>query len=178
MKIEFVVPGDPIAKARVRDKVVITNSWIIALISAARSPYRTIKELMKRTKERGPWAQHYADPANASYQNRVILCFKTKHQGPPAEGPVHIYFKAYFPFLKSWSKKKREEALSQPIEKFTNPDGDNLEKNIWDALNKVAFNDDGQVSKWGGEKLYSEYPRVEITIDADFQAYDMDDLPF
>ena len=44
------------------------------------------------------------------------------------------------------------------------PDSDNIIKIVLDALNKVAFYDDAQVSKICFEKRYSKMPRLEITI--------------
>ena len=44
------------------------------------------------------------------------------------------------------------------------PDADNIIKIVLDALNKVAFYDDAQVSKICFEKRYSKMPRLEITI--------------
>lgn len=53
---------------------------------------------------------------------------------------------ARFPIPKSWSKKKREQALRGEI-KPGKPDGDNIIKAVLDGLNGVAFSDDSRVSR-------------------------------
>ena len=43
-------------------------------------------------------------------------------------------------------------------------DCDNLAKIILDSLNDIAYKDDAQVSRLTVRKLYSERPRVEVTL--------------
>ena len=44
----------------------------------------------------------------------------------------------------------------------TRPDGDKLERAVWDALKGYAYEDDSQVVEWTGRKLYGDMPRVVI----------------
>ena len=66
--------------------------------------------------------------------------------------PIEINILAYF-----FHKSSIEFATKKP-------DADNIIKIVLDALNKVAFYDDAQVSKICFEKRYSKTPRLEITI--------------
>lgn len=44
------------------------------------------------------------------------------------------------------------------------PDGDKLERAVWDALSSVVFQDDKLVAVWQGEKVYAEQPGVVVTV--------------
>ena len=66
--------------------------------------------------------------------------------------PIEINILAYF-----FHKSSIEFATKKP-------DADNIIKIVLDALNKVAFYDDAQVSKICFEKRYSKTLRLEITI--------------
>ena len=66
--------------------------------------------------------------------------------------PIEINILAYF-----FHKSSIEFATKKP-------DADNIIKIVLDALNKVAFYDDAQVSKICFEQRYSKMPRLEITI--------------
>jgi Holliday junction resolvase RusA-like endonuclease len=54
--------------------------------------------------------------------------------------------------------------LDESVFPTKKPDIDNVVKSIFDALNKVAFNDDTQIISLSVRKFYSEHPRVEVTI--------------
>ena len=45
------------------------------------------------------------------------------------------------------------------------PDIDNIAKIVLDALNKLAFKDDNQITKLNLEKIYSEEEKVFIKIE-------------
>jgi len=78
---------------------------------------------------------------------------------------VKIEIKAYFEIPKSTSNKLKEKMLSGEVSPTKKPDIDNITKIILDALNKVIFKDDNQVTKIEVEKLYSERPRLEVKIE-------------
>lgn len=82
----------------------------------------------------------------------------------PLEGPIALTVKAYRSIPKSFSKKKTEAAKQGEIKPTTKPDIDNVIKGIKDALKSIIWHDDSQVVELTGEKLYSDTPRVEITI--------------
>lgn len=80
------------------------------------------------------------------------------------EGPCVLRIDAYFEVPKSKSKKFREAALSGLEYPTKKPDIDNIIKAIQDALNGLAYKDDALIVKLGVVKLYSEIPRVEVTL--------------
>ena len=80
------------------------------------------------------------------------------------DGPCNLVIQAYFEVPKSKSKKFREAALSGLEYPTKKPDIDNIIKAIQDALNGLAYKDDALIVKLGVVKLYSEIPRVEVTL--------------
>ena len=42
------------------------------------------------------------------------------------------------------------------IQPLNRPDGDNLEKLVWDALTGIVWADDSQIVQWAGAKWYGE----------------------
>lgn len=170
MIIEFVVPGDPIAKGRHRSRSVITNDWVLA---QAEKILHGSKNYSKK-----PWIQNYPDGKSVSFENRVMAFFRSKHCGPPTDGPVIVTIVSYFKIPASWPKKKKALAQDSTMPMAIRPDGDNIEKSVLDGLNSVAFHDDKQVYKLTWEKYYSPEPRTKVMIEADFKDSFKDDLPF
>ena len=67
---------------------------------------------------------------------------------------------------KSWSRRKRADAIADKIRPTTKPDLDNLIKGIKDALSGVWYKDDSQVVEYGKVgKWYAEEPRVYVRLD-------------
>lgn len=131
----FTVPGVPVAKGR------------------------------PRFQNKGGFIRTYTPEKTERYENLVRLAFiNTYDEAEPATGPIELEIIAFFPIPKSWSRKKRERALKGEIWKTSRPDLDNIEKAIQDGLNGVAWVDDSQVASKSGIKLYSDQPRVDITI--------------
>jgi Holliday junction resolvase RusA-like endonuclease len=89
-----------------------------------------------------------SDPIHA-YKQAIALAY-VNAGGEVLEGPVSIRIVCWFERLKGHSKKRRQQA--EP--KTTKPDVDNLGKGNLDALNKIAYNDDGQVYRLTVEKWY------------------------
>lgn len=74
--------------------------------------------------------------------------------GKPWEGCVVVNIEAIYKIPKSYSKKDREDCLNQRIPP-KKPDVDNVVKIVLDALNRVVYLDDTQVTlcvvaKWWG----------------------------
>jgi Holliday junction resolvase RusA-like endonuclease len=84
-----------------------------------------------------------------AYKQAVSLAY-VNAGGEVLDGPVAIKIVCWFDRPKSHSKKRRQ----QPEPKATKPDLDNLGKAILDALNEIAYNDDGQVCRLTVEKWY------------------------
>ncbi len=78
--------------------------------------------------------------------------------------PLEVAILALFEPPKSVSQKARALMLGGEILLTKRPDGDNIIKVVLDALNGVAFHDDGQVCKIYFEKMYAETPEVRVLI--------------
>ena len=109
----------------------------------------------------------YTPNKTKDYENLIIQYFYINHPGAIAfEGRVKISVIAYFKIPKSTSKKYREKMIANEISPTKKPDADNIGKVVLDALNKVAFKDDNQVSSLFIEKRYSEdEEKIEIEVD-------------
>lgn len=98
------------------------------------------------------------------YKNLISSMARMEYKGEPMKGPVEVNIIFHMPIPPSWSKKKQREAPGQWH--TCKPDRDNLEKGVCDALNKIVWNDDGQVCAGRIEKYYSERPRIEVEVRA------------
>lgn len=110
---------------------------------------------------RGGYARAYTPDSTAAYENLIKLAYGNRGMSVV---PVELAVTAYYKIPKSFSKKKRTEALSGAVRPQTKPDIDNVVKVVCDALNKVAYNDDTQVVKIVAEKYYGETPGLIIEI--------------
>lgn len=105
----------------------------------------------------------YPDPKTEIYENLIKTEFEKKYPDHvPFFGTVHAEINAYFSIPTSWSKKKKQRALLGTVQPTRVPDLDNIEKVIYDALNKIAFTDDSHVTQHTTRKLYSERPGVDV----------------
>lgn len=102
------------------------------------------------------------------YANWVRLCFKYVYpEHLPSvfyETPLKMIINVSFAIPKSFSKKKREQALKGEIKPMVKPDCDNISKNICDALNGIAFPDDKQIVTLEVNKFYADEEKAEVTI--------------
>lgn len=64
---------------------------------------------------------------------------------------------------KSWSQKKKNDALSGKILPTTKPDLDNY-KTIFDAANMILYHDDAQIVVINSRKIYAAESRAVVTI--------------
>ncbi len=85
----------------------------------------------------------------------------------PLDEPLEIDYKFYYSYPKALIQTKANKLkiqLGQLFYKHTKPDIDNLQKQINDAMNSVVYLDDSRIVKISAEKLYSDVPRIEITV--------------
>ena len=106
----------------------------------------------------------------AVYENLVRLEYEKQCRNERFEAgvPVKIEIAAYFKIPQSASKKKQEEMRRNHIFPTTRPDLDNVCKAILDGGNGVAYYDDAQIVTMHCYKLYSDIPRVVVTIEEEF----------
>jgi len=79
--------------------------------------------------------------------------------------PVAILMKFCFAIPTSTSQKEKKRIVNKCYEPYPKkPDTDNIEKAILDALNKVAWHDDRQVTYVSKRKCYDKSNRIVIHI--------------
>jgi Holliday junction resolvase RusA-like endonuclease len=130
-----VIYGDPVAQGRGRATVV--NGRVI-VYDPAKS--REFKRLVKYV------AQRYRP-------ERLI------------SGAISLTVKAYISIPKSFSKKKKELALSGELRPTKKPDIKNIIAGIEDALEQVIYDNDSQIVEYDScGKWYGDPPRVEVSL--------------
>lgn len=82
----------------------------------------------------------------------------------PLTAPVSVHARYYCPIPKSASKADAALMRLKVIRPITTPDSDNLIKLTLDALNGIAWVDDGQVVSLSARKFYADVPMTKITI--------------
>ncbi|MDA7028635.1 RusA family crossover junction endodeoxyribonuclease [Bacillus sp. CLL-7-23] len=98
-----------------------------------------------------------------AYKDFIKWEVKKQMKSEPFEsGALHVDITFVIPIPKSWSKKKQQQSISTLHTK--KPDIDNLIKGVFDALNKIAWKDDNQVSEVTACKKYGEKPGIEVQI--------------
>ena len=80
----------------------------------------------------------------------------------------HISMYFYFAPTSSWSKKRKEEALTGKLKHTKKPDLDNLEKFIVDCGNGIIYPDDKMIVSQCSCKAYAKLPRTVMEIRVDF----------
>ena len=104
------------------------------------------------------------DPAENATAEASIGHLAAKHFPAPITGPVRVEVVATFAVPKSWAKKKAAEHLHGPH--CQKPDGDNLLKAVKDALNRIAWGDDGQVCDAAVRKRWGLVDQTVIHVEA------------
>lgn len=106
------------------------------------------------------------DPAKSRHFKTLVARVAQDHvNGAMIEGPVSLTVKAYLAIPKSFSQKKREQAIAGGIHHTVKPDLKNIIASVEDALVGVILRDDSQVVNFGGSsKQYGDPPRVEVTV--------------
>lgn len=133
-RITFTVPGQP--KGKQRPKVTM----------------------------QGNFAHAYTPKETTNYENYVKVMFQICKDKAFLDGAIRAEIIAYFPIPKSTSKKNRALMLSGDIKYTKKIDCDNLAKIVLDSLNGIAYKDDAQVYELSVKKLYSDEPKVVVTL--------------
>lgn len=132
--IAFSIHGQPVAKARPRT-VRARNGRVRTYTPAKTSQYE----------KAGQW---YA-----------LAAMKGQD---PFSGPLTMQAQIHLAVPKSWSQKKKADALNGTLLPLKRPDIDNYIKAILDCCNEVVFRDDSQVVGLAVTKHYSAWPRVDV----------------
>lgn len=136
--VKFIVPGAPKGKARART-----------------------------VRGRGGNSFSYTPEQTVLYENLIKCCYRQEANSMIFNDgqPLKVTIIAYYPIVKSTSKKKKQQMLDDLMFPTKKPDIDNIAKSILDALNKLAYRDDTQVVTLHMEKHYADEPRVEVGIE-------------
>jgi len=146
--LEYFVPGRPRPK----------GSWKPVPIKG-----RTV--LVPDNKRSAPWA-------------RVVAAYtRIKMSGPPWEPDVPVGIRIRFFFRRPDShyrtRNKRpdrspeglkDRSMPFPMGRRNYPDTDKLERNVWDAITKIVYEDDIQIVKCGATKEWGEEEGALITV--------------
>ncbi len=103
------------------------------------------------------------DPAENSKAEASIGHIAAKLFPAPIMGPVSVEVVCTFACPVSWSKKKRAAMIHRPHTQ--KPDGDNLLKAVKDALNRIAWADDGQVFDARVCKVWGEVDQTVVYVE-------------
>jgi Holliday junction resolvase RusA-like endonuclease len=104
----------------------------------------------------------FNDPAMEAHAN-VVQAIALKHFPEPIEGAVRLEIRALFAVPKSYSAKKRAETIWRAH--TSKPDGDNLAKQIGDALNRIAWLDDSQIADARVIKTWGDRDETVVLIE-------------
>lgn len=117
-----------------------------------------------RAFRRGGFIRIHPTDQDISYENWVRTCYLNEFDQKPHSGALSVEIEVSMPIPKSYSVKKRNQALSGEIRPTKKPDNDNIEKIICDSLNKIAYNDDKQIVESTCIKIFGEKEGVFVTI--------------
>lgn len=83
----------------------------------------------------------------------------------PENAPLRLDAVFYMPIPKSANKGLRERMAGERTMHTKKPDVDNLLKSVLDGCNGIAYKDDNQIAQIRATKVYSENPRIAVTIE-------------
>ena len=142
MKLDFFVPGEPQGKGRPRFRQVPS----------------------KKLGGKG-FVQTYTPASTVVYENAVKIFASQAIKGlPPTDKPIFVIMDVVFSPPDSWSKKKKLAAIAGEIHHDKKPDGDNIQKAVFDGLQGIVVIDDKQIYGHALLKRYGLTPGVRIQI--------------
>lgn len=105
----------------------------------------------------------YTPSKTKVFENIVALSYGNRPSFDDKYIRIRLKFKFEVP--KSYSKKKRLEAIEGKI-RPTKGDVDNYAKAVLDGLNGVAFKDDRYIYAMETEKIYDIESRIDVLIES------------
>ena len=115
----------------------------------------------KERHRKGKNGNEYTPKKTKDFEALVALKYKQAN-GKKHLGPVAISVTVWYEIPKSWTKKRKAEALLKPHTQI--PDLDNVVKSVLDGLNEVAWDDDKQVSRISASKFWNNAPPKTVVI--------------
>lgn len=115
----------------------------------------------KRVRTRG--GQFFTDPKTRAHQREIAgACARAWGERPPMFVPVKLFVAATFEIPASWPKRLREAAMTGSIWHDSDPDYDNLLKEVADAIKFIAYVDDCQIADGHCVKRYGTGARTDV----------------
>lgn len=108
---------------------------------------------------------HAYTPKKTKDYEKLVQQYIKLQRITPTDKPVKVEIVIYKSVPKSWSKKKKQEALDGIILPIVKPDLDNYLKSILDASNGLLYADDNQIIDIVASKRYASMPYVEISLE-------------
>lgn len=107
----------------------------------------------------------YTPKDTVQFENTIAWAFKSAARGARfgEKEPLKVTAIFFMPIPKSLSKRQQERLNGEWH--TSKPDADNVQKSVQDALNNLAYHDDGQIAWLDVKKIYSDCPRVEVMIE-------------
>lgn len=112
----------------------------------------------------GKFVRTYNVKEDTAYREKIYWEAKTKVKAPINRTVPLIVEIGVFRKLTSAVRKQHQEAEMGLIRPTTRPDIDNYIKQVFDALNGIVWEDDGQIVTVTARKFFSNVPRIEILI--------------
>ena len=113
----------------------------------------------------GGFVKTYTDQKTRDYESLISKAARTAMgETPPMEGALHMSLLICCSIPKTWSKKKRLQALHGELYPTTKPDLDNICKIVADSMNGIVYTDDKQIISLKAIKHYGEAPFISICV--------------
>ena len=113
---------------------------------------------------RGNFVTAYTPKKTLAAESNILAQAIAYKPAEPFQNRVSMQITFFMPIPAGMKKSERALADVEDMIHTKKPDKDNLEKNLWDALNGVFWRDDSIIWKSTSEKRYSPNPRIEILI--------------
>jgi Holliday junction resolvase RusA-like endonuclease len=107
----------------------------------------------------------YTPEQTVTYENIVKLEYQVQTRGQKLIGAIKAEITAFYPIVKSVSKKDRASMESGMILPTKKPDTDNIAKIVLDSLNGIAYDDDSQIVSLLVIKKYADKPQVTVRME-------------
>ena len=107
---------------------------------------------------------HTYTPKRTRDYEKLVKLTAMKHFKRPLTTPLRVEITVCKTPPKSWSKKKKVDAIAGVIKPTVRPDVDNYVKSILDGCDGVVFEDDKQIVELLASKVYSEEDKAIFKI--------------
>lgn len=104
----------------------------------------------------------YDDAKSHAWKAEMATRVKQLYKCQPIRSPIALIIYIEIEPPKSWSKRKREQAIHTPI--TNRPDLDNYVKAIQDSMNGIIYLDDKQIYKLYAVKRYGKHDKIVLKI--------------